>query len=105
LESCYTDEKKKIPPRISRLLFDEQFNDFSTQTSTPITDAQKRILLINEINALLSKFSKKKQHILPPVILQLVRLRFPQELDLFNPPASGYDVSLEQFIKWTKNIH
>lgn len=100
VESCYTDEKKQMPSRISHLLFDEQFDSFST----PVSDERKRTLLINEINALLKRVSKKKDHILPPVILQLIRLRFPEQLDMFKPPAYGYDVSLIEFVKWTKNI-
>ncbi|CAF4886881.1 unnamed protein product [Rotaria socialis] len=108
LESCYEDHKTKMPKSVSRILFDEQFNSLpageaSTRNSIAINDAQRRIIFVKKLNTPLAKFSKKKEHLLPSVILQLGRLRFPEGLDSYNPPTSGYDVSLEEFVRWTKN--
>ncbi len=55
-------------------------------------------------NGILLKRSKEKEHLLPSLILQLIRLRFPNELDKYKPPNSGIDVSIQQFVQWTVNV-
>ena len=72
---------------------------FFLQCTGATNDAQRRIMLIDEINTLLTKSSKKKRHLLPAVVLQLIKLRFPEDLDSDNPSTFRYDVSLVQFVK------
>lgn len=109
LESSYQDENSTMPPRIHHILFEKDFNDFpggqvTTTTAVAVTDVERRTAFINEINIILSKKSKKKQHLLPSVILQLIRLRFPNELDKYKPSNSGIDVSIHEFVQWTMHV-
>jgi hypothetical protein len=109
LENCYHDEEITMPPRIYHILFKKDFNDLpgrqvNTTTDVAVTDIERRTAFINEINIILSKRSKEKQHLLPSVILQLIRLRFPNELDKYKPPNSGMDVSMKEFVQWTMHV-
>ncbi len=86
------------------ILFEKDFNDCSservdTTTTTNITDAERRMTFINEMNIILSKRSKEKEHLLSSLILQLIKLRFPNELDKYKPPNSGIDVFIQQFVQ------
>jgi hypothetical protein len=100
-----------MPQRIHYILFEKDFNncssgrvDTTTTTTTKTNDVERRTAFINEINIILSKRSKEKEHLLPSLILQLIRLRFPNELDKYKPPNSGIDVSIQQFVQWTMHV-
>ena len=87
----------------------KKFDDISkrhrlTTDAGIITDTERRASFINEINVILSKKSKKKNHLLPPVILQLMRIRFPNDLDKDKPLKSPIDVSINDFVQWTKDV-
>ena len=76
-----------MPARIRSILFEKDFNDssgeqFTTTSVVGVTDSERRAAFINEINIILSKKSKK-HHLLPSIILQLIRLRFPNDLDQY----------------------
>ncbi|CAF1462817.1 unnamed protein product [Adineta steineri] len=98
-----------MPTRIHRILFEKKFDDISAQhrattDNVEITDVQRRGAFVSEINSILSKKSKKTSHLLPPVILQLMRLRFPNDLDKDKLLKDAIDVSIDDFVQWTKNI-
>jgi hypothetical protein len=88
----------------------KKFDDISTRhrftkDTVVVTDVERRRgAFVNEVNAILSRKSKKKNHLLPPVILQLMRLRFPTDLDKDKPLKSATDVSLDDFVQWTKHV-
>ena len=91
------------------ILFEKTFDDISarhrlTTDTVVVTDVERRGAFVNEINTILSKKSKKKNHLLPPVILQLMRLRFPNDLDKDKPLKGAIDVSIDDFVQWTKHI-
>jgi len=82
------------------------YKDFShsktlatTNSSLAPNDLQRRLSFLREINSLLTKSSKKKDHLLPTIILQLCPLRFPQNIETFQPPTTGLDVSIQPFVK------
>jgi hypothetical protein len=109
LENCYQDANITMPSHIYHILFEKKFDETSarhrlTTDDVIITDVERRAAFINEINIILSKKSKKKNHLLPPVILQLMRLRFPNDLDKDKPLKNASDVSIDDFIQWTKYI-
>ena len=88
-----------MPSPIYHILFEKKFDDISarhrlTTDTVVVTDVERRATFINEINIILSKKSKKKSHLLPPVILQLMRLRFPKDLDKDKPLKGAIDVSI-----------
>lgn len=98
-----------MPASIYNILFEKKFDDLSTRhrltTDTVIvTDVERRAAFLNEINIILSKKSKKKSHLLPPVILQLMRLRFPNDLDKNKLLKGAIDVSIHDFVQWTKHV-
>jgi len=98
-----------MPARIRNILFEKDFNDssreqFITTSVVTVTDSERRAAFINEINIILSKKSKKKHHLLPPIILQLIRLRFPNDLDQYKFSNLGIDVSIKDFVQWTMNV-
>lgn len=98
-----------MPLLIYDVLFEKNFNDISvrhrvTTDDVAINDVERRAAFLNEINTILSKKSKKKKHLLPPVILQLMRLRFPNDLDKDKTLKNAIDVSIDDFIQWTKHI-
>ena len=87
----------------------KKFDDISkrhrpTTDANIITDVERRASFTNEIHTILSKKSKKKNHLLPPVILQLMRIRFPNDLDKDKPLKSAIDVSIDDFVQWTKDV-
>ncbi len=88
----------------------KKFDDISTRhrftkDTVVVTDVERRRgAFVNEVNAILSRKSKKKNHFLPPVILQLMRLRFPTDLDKDKPLKSATDASLDDFVQWTKHV-
>ena len=90
-----------MPARIRNILFEKDFNDSS---GVSITDNERRAAFINEINIILSKKSKTKHHRLPPIILQLIRIRFPNDLDQCKFSDLGIDVSIQEFVQWTMNV-
>jgi hypothetical protein len=97
-----------MPARICNILFEKDFNDssgkqFTTTSGVSVTDNGRRAAFINEINIILSKKSKK-HHLLPPIILQLIRLRFPNDLDQYKFSNLGIDVSIQEFVQWTMNV-
>jgi len=99
-----------MPSLIYNVLFEKNFNDISvrhhvTTDDVPINDVERRAAFLNEINTILSKKSKKKKHLLPPVILQLMRLRFPNDLDKDKTLKNAIDVSIDDFIQWTNHIN
>ena len=98
-----------MPTRIRNLLFEKDFNDssgkqFTTTSGVSGTDSERRAAFINEINIILSKKSREKHHLLPPIILQLIRIRFPNDLDQYKFSDLGIDVSIQEFVQWTMNI-
>ena len=98
-----------MPARIRDILFEKDFNDFSgkqltTASVVGVTDNERRAAFLNEINMILSKKSKKQHHLLPPIILQLIRLRFPNDIDQYKFHNSGIDVSIQEFVQWTMNV-
>ncbi|CAF3003626.1 unnamed protein product [Rotaria sp. Silwood2] len=98
-----------MPPLIYNILFEKKFDDILarhrlTTDTAVVTDAERREAFLNEINTILSKKSKKKYHLLPPVILQLMRLRFPNDLDKDKPLKGAIDVSIDDFVQWTKHV-
>ena len=98
-----------MPSSIYYILFENKFDDISnrhrlTTDTVVVSDVERRGAFLNEINAILSGKSKKKTHLLPPVILQLMRLRFPTDLDKDKPLKSAIDVSLDDFVQWTKHV-
>jgi len=98
-----------MPSLIYHILFEKKFDDISTRhrltTDTVIvTDAERHEAFVNEINIILSKKSKKKKHLLLSVILQLMRLRFPNDLDKDKPLKGATDVSIDDFVQWTKHV-
>lgn len=98
-----------MPTRIRNLLFEKDFNDsfgeqFTTTSVVDTTDNERRAAFLNEINIILSKKSKKKHHLLPPIILQLIRLRFPNDLGQYKFPNLGIDVSIQDFVQWTMHV-
>lgn len=106
LERCYKAENITMPPRIYHILFEKEFNDLprgqvTTTTAGAVSDVERRMAFISEVNIILSKKTEKKQHLLPSVILQLIRLRFPNDLDKYKPPNSGMDVSIDEFVQLT----
>ncbi len=77
LESCYEYENTTMPQSIYHILFEQDFNDLpaeqiNSKTTAGVTDTERRTKFFNEIDTILSRRSKKKQHLLPSVILQLV---------------------------------
>jgi hypothetical protein len=98
-----------MPAPISHILFEKHFNDIParhrlTTDTIVVTDVERRGAFVNEINNILGKKSKKKIHLLPPVILQLMRLRFPNDINKDKPVKGAIDVSIDDFIKWTKHV-
>jgi hypothetical protein len=98
-----------MPSPIYHILFEKNYDDISarhrlTTDTVVVTDVERREAFVNEINFFLSKKSKKKTHLLPPVILQLMRLRFPKDLDKDKPLKSAIDVSIDDFVHWTKHV-
>jgi hypothetical protein len=98
-----------MPSPIYHILFEKNFDDIParhrlTTDTVVVTDVERREAFVNEINNILSKKSKKKNHLLPPVILQLMRLRFPNDIDKDKPLKGAIDVSIDDFIKWTKHV-
>lgn len=88
--------------------YKKQFDTVSTRNrhttdAVIVTDVERREAFVNEMNIILSKKSKKKKHLLPPVILQLMRLRFPNDLDQDKRLKGATDVSIDDFVEWTKN--
>ncbi len=111
LKSFYQDANTNMPQRIHYILFEKDFNDClsgrvdtTITMTTNITDVERRTTFINEMNTILSKRSKEKEHLLSSLILQLIRLRFPNELDKYKPPHSGFDLFIQQFIQWTVHV-
>ncbi|CAF1571301.1 unnamed protein product [Adineta steineri] len=98
-----------MPARIHHILFEKKFDDISTQhrattDNVIVTDVERRGAFVSEINTILFKKSRKKKHLLPPVILQLMRLRFPTDLDKDKPLEGAVDVSIDDFVQWTRNV-
>jgi hypothetical protein len=98
-----------MPSPIFNILFEKKFDDISvrhrlTTDTAVVTDVERRGAFVNEINTILSKKSKKKNHLLPPVILQLMRLRFPNDLDKDKSLKDAIDVSVDDFVEWTKHV-
>ena len=109
LENCYRNVNITMPSLIYHILFEKKIDHISTRhrltTDTVIvTDVERREAFVNEINIILSKKSKKEQHLLPPVILQLMCLRFPNDLDKGEPLKGATDVSIDDFVQWTKHV-
>lgn len=97
-----------MPSIIYHILFEKQFDNISTRNhrttdAVLLTDVGRREAFVNEMNIILSKKSKKKQHLLPSVILQLMRLRFPNDLDKDKPLKGATDMSIDDFVAWTKH--
>ena len=87
----------------------KKFDDISarhrlTTDTIVVTDVERRGAFVNEIDTILSKKSKKTNHLLPPVILQLMRLRFPNALDKDKSLKGAIDVSIDDFVQWTKHV-
>jgi hypothetical protein len=98
-----------MPAHIHHLLFERDFNDLpspqlTTAAAVGVTDVERRAAFVKEINIILSKQSRKNQHLLPSIILQLIRLRFPTDLDNYKPSNFGIDVTIQKFVQWTINI-
>ncbi len=71
------DKNVMMPKTIPYILFEKKFYSATTATTTvTISDYESRVLFLEEMNKLLRQFSKKNEHILPAVIIQLCRLRF-----------------------------
>jgi hypothetical protein len=109
LESCDQDANNNMPSLIYNILFEKKFDDLSarhrlTTDTAVVTDVKRREAFTNEINTILSKKSKEKSHLLPPVILQLMRLRFPNDLEKDKPLKAAIHVSIADFVKWTKHV-
>ncbi len=99
-----------MPSPIYHILFEKKFDDISTRhrpttDTVVVTDVERRGAFVNEINIILSKESKKKNHLLPTVILQLMRLRFPNDLEKDKPLKGAIDVSIDDFVQWTKHVN
>jgi hypothetical protein len=94
---------------IYHILFEKKFDNISTRLrlttdTVVVTNVERREAFVNEINTILSKKSKKKNHLLPPVILQPMRLRFPNDLDKDKLLKGAIDVSIDGFSQWTKHV-
>jgi hypothetical protein len=98
-----------MPSFIYHILFEKKFDDISTRhrhtTDTVIaTDVERREAFVNEINIFFIQKIQEKTHLLPPVILPLMRLRFPNDLDKDKPLKGATDVSIDDFVQWTKHM-
>ncbi|CAF1585261.1 unnamed protein product [Adineta steineri] len=98
-----------MPSRIHRILFEKKYDKISarhrvTTDNVAVTDVERRGAFVREINKILSKQSMEKNHLLPPVILQLMRLRFPNDLHKDKPFEDAFDVSIDKFVQWTKDV-
>ncbi|CAF1427251.1 unnamed protein product [Adineta steineri] len=98
-----------MPSRIHRILFKKKYDQIParhriTTDSGEVTDVERRGAFVSEINKILSIQSMEENHLLPPVILQLMRLRFPNDLDKDKPLEDALDVSIDKFVQWTKDV-